>query len=222
MARRMGGLQAASAGERCRMDLKLLDFGKRRARRPAPAPMVFPGPSQVRAYWEGLRVGGAIPDRTALDPRGLGGVLDRVFLAERIGRGLVQVRIAGSGLAELAGIDLRGLPLSCLFTAEARPALGEVIEAVAMGAKVAELDLASDRGNGQPVARLLLLPLNDGPDRRLVLGCIGSEGVPPRSKFQILRRMEERLVVAPRVAPSAPPAPVRRYGHLTLVDFGRD
>lgn len=204
------------------MDLKLLDFGMRRARRPAPAPLVFSGPSQVRAYWESLRSGGAIPDRTALDPRGLGGVLDRVFLAERIGRGLVQVRIAGSGLAELAGMDLRGLPLSCLFAAEARPALADVVEAVAGGTKLAELDLASDRGNGQPVARLLLLPLNDGPDRRLVLGCIGSHGVPPRSKFQILRRMEERLVVAPQVAAPVRPAPVRRYGHLALVHISEN
>jgi hypothetical protein len=200
------------------MELKLLDFARLRSRPVAPAPMVFPGPSQVRAYWEALRTPAAIPDRSALDPRGLAGVLDRVFLADRIGRGLVQVRIAGSGLSEVAGMDLRGLPLSCLFAPEARPDLAEVVEAVSGGTLAAELDLASDRGNGQPVARLLLLPLADGPDRRLVLGCLGSSGIPPRSKFQILRRIEERLVFAPQ--PSAAPLPqptLRRHGHLTLV-----
>lgn len=205
------------------MDLKLLNFAALRPRRAAPVQMVFPGPSQVRAYWEALRAGGGIPDRSALDPRGLGGVLDRIFLAERIGRGLVQVRIAGSGLAELAGMDLRGLPLSCLFTPEARPLLAEAVEAVASGQTVAELDLASDRGTGQPVARLLLLPVSDGPGQRLVLGCLGSHGVPPRSKFQILRRIEERLVHAP-VAPQPAPEPAiapapRKFGHLTLVHF---
>jgi hypothetical protein len=203
------------------MDLKLLDFAKLRPRSVAAAPLVFPGPSQVRAYWEGLRAGGAIPDRAALDPRGLSGVLDRVFLAERIGRGLVQVRIAGSGLAEVAGMDLRGLPLSCLFSAEARPALAEVVEAVAAGTRVAEMDLASDRGNGAAVARLLLLPLNDGPQRRLVLGCIGSHEVPPRSKFQILRRIDEQLVLDPAApAPAVVPprlVSLRRQAHLTLV-----
>ena len=58
--------------------------------------------------------------RAALDPRGMTGVLDRVFLAERIGRGVAQVRIAGSALGEIGGMDLRGLPLTVLFCAEAR------------------------------------------------------------------------------------------------------
>jgi hypothetical protein len=202
------------------MDLRLLDFGMFRPQRPDPAQMVFPGPSQVRAYWEGLRTGGTIPDRTALDPRGLGGVLDRVFLAERIGRGLVQVRIAGSGLAEIAGMDLRGLPLSCLFTAETRPALAEVVEAVATGTRLVEMDLASDRDDGRAIARLVLLPLVDGPDRRLVLGCLGSAGVPARSKFQILRQRDERLNLANASEARTPPeqADLRhRRAHLKLV-----
>ena len=74
---------------------------------PPPPPR---GPAELRAYWEALRQSGGLPQRAALDPRGLSGVLDRVFIAERIGRGVVQVRIAGSGLADFAGLDLRGLP----------------------------------------------------------------------------------------------------------------
>lgn len=200
------------------MDVGFFDFARLRHRRAAPALLVFPGPAEVRTYWETLRVDGSVPDRAALDPRRLGGVLDRLFLAERIGKGLVQVRIAGSALADIAGLDLRGLPLSCLFAPEARPELAEVIEAVSTDERLAELDLASDRGKGQQVARLLLLPLTDGPDRRLVLGCLGSDGVPPRSKFRILRRAEERLFSAcsgpeARAAQSTP----RRHRHLTLV-----
>lgn len=200
------------------MDLKLLDLGRLRVGRVA-SPPVFEGLPQVRAYWEALRVGAALPDRVQLDPRGLGGFLDRVFLAERIARGLVQVRIAGSGLAEVAGMDLRGLPLSCLFTAQARPQLAETLEGVAQGKALAELDLALDRGNGQAVARLLLLPLCDGPDRRLVLGCLGTAGHLPTGRFQILSRQEERLtlpVAAPAPEPAAP-LPLRQLRHLSLV-----
>ena len=182
------------------------------------APRDFAGPAQVRAYWEGLRQGGGIPDRMALDPRGMGGALDRVFLAERIGRGLVQVRIAGSALAEAAGMDLRGLPLSCLFRPEARPVLAEVLEAVTQGAAISGLDLSC--GGAQPVARLLLLPLIDGPERRLVLGCLGLDAgrVAPGAGFAILRRQDERIDPPPAQhrAPAPPPAP-RRVGHLTLV-----
>lgn len=195
------------------MDLKFLNSDRFQ-----PAPVIPEGLAQVRAYWEGLRVGGGIPLRSALDPRGFAGVLDRVFLAERIGQGLAQVRIAGSGLTEFADADLRGLPLSCLFTAEARPMLAQVMERVFDGAALAELDLGSDRARGA-VARLLLLPMADG-GRRLVLGCLGfaGGGIGAGCKFSILRRQEERLVsVAVRLV-EEPTLPGRRFGHLTLVD----
>lgn len=196
--------------------MKPVDLSHMLPRRASPA--VFAGPSQVRAYWEGLRKDGEIPDRMALDPRGFGGVLDRVFLAERIGKGLLQVRIAGSALTEAAGMDLRGLPLSCLFAPEARNFLAEVLEPVAQGIHITELDLGTANGGFGAVGRLLLLPLKDGQDRLLVLGCFGlaPEGLSLRPKLTILQRKEER------VAPTAPPAPTvakpqRGARYLTLV-----
>lgn len=196
------------------MDLTFLDLARFRPKRPEmPVAPVFEGLGQVRAYWEGLRSAGAIPSRMALDPRGLGGVLDRVFLAERIGKGIVQVRIAGSGLAEFAGLDLRGLPLSCLFAAEARPALAEVLEDVAAARSLTEIDLASDRGNGRAVARLLLLPLAEEQDRRMVLGAVSfAPGDMQRCKFTILRQQVERLAL-----PAVDAAPAGRRAHLRLV-----
>jgi hypothetical protein len=197
------------------MDMKLMNLG--RFLHGAAAPTVFVGPSQVRAYWEGLRNGADVPDRTQLDPRGLGGVLDRVFLAERIGKGLVQVRIAGSALTEAAGMDLRGLPLSCLFANGARAELATALEPVADGHCIAELDLAANRGGPGVVARLVLLPLTDGPDRGLVLGCLGhAKGVlGPGLKFSILRRQEERL--RPIARPKVPEQPAPKVPHLRLV-----
>ena len=95
-----------------RMEVRMaLTFLERFRLGPPGAPPVFDGPAQVRAYWEGLRQDGRLPARADLDPRGLVGVLDRVLLADRIGRGVAQVRIAGSGLAEFAGLDLRVVAL---------------------------------------------------------------------------------------------------------------
>jgi hypothetical protein len=191
------------------MDLRLPDFTRRTV-------AVVPGLAQVRAYWEGLREGGAIPQRLQLDPRGLDGVLDRVFLAEGIGRGLVQVRIAGSALAEIAGMDLRGLPLSCLFGAESRSILADVLDGVLRGQSLAELDLGSGRGAAR--ARLILLPLRDAGDRSLVLGAFGwADGAVPQGKLQVLARREERLSLPPPVSPQPEPAPIRQRGHLALV-----
>lgn len=115
------------------MTISFLDHFKARGRTasalmPQAAALPFAGLAEVRAYWEGLRRRNQLPLRSQLDPRGLAGALDRVFIAERIGRGLVQVRIAGSGLVALAETDPRGLPLSCLFAADSRPVLAQVLE----------------------------------------------------------------------------------------------
>jgi len=199
------------------MDLKFLDLARFR---PAPvvAPLLFDGLPQVRAYWEALRKDGGLPQRAALDPRGLSGVLDRVFIAERIGRGVVQVRIAGSGLADFAGLDLRGLPLCCLFAPEARPLIAEALEEVCQTPSVVELDLASDRGDGKVVARLLLLPLADEQDRKLVLGALSfADGRAGRCKFRVMRRQSERAFPAPVPAPAETPPSAPAFGRLRLV-----
>jgi hypothetical protein len=195
-----------------------------RPRRDAALPVVFEGLAQARAYWEGLRQDGQLPPRRAIDPRGLVGVLDRVCLADRIGRGIAQIRIAGSGLSDFAGADVRGLPLSCLFAADSRGLLAEALEQVFTAPAVAELDLGSDRAAGGMIARLLLLPLADEAGAKLVLGVIGfASPAPARCKLQILSRREERLVA--RAVPQEmfaqpadlPVVPIRRLGHLALV-----
>lgn len=199
------------------MTLSFLD--RLHARRDRAAPPVFDGLAQVRAYWEGLRDKGGLPQRSALDPRGLSGMLDRIFLAERIGRGLVQLRLAGSGLADFAGTDVRGLPLSCLFTPESRPLLAQSIETVFDGPAVAEVDLGSNRPDGDArVARLLLLPLADLSGQNLVLGAISFAPGAARGKFRIRARREEILPPRPEAPLEAPePQPIRRLGHLALV-----
>ena len=192
-------------------------FDRLRPRREPPPLPVFEGLAQVRAYWEGLREAGALPQRAALDPRGLSGVLDRVFLAERVGRGLVQLCVAGSGLADFAGMDVRGLPLSCLFTPESRPLLAQSVEAVFDWPAVAEIDLGAERGEAM-AARLLLLPLAELSGKKLLLGAVSVAPGAVRGKFRVRARREEAL--PPRTeAPVEPPEPqpIRRFGHLALV-----
>lgn len=190
-----------------------------RAMAPSVPVQVFDGLAQVRAYWEGVRSRGVLPSRAALDPRGFGNVLDRVFLADRIGRGLVQVRVAGSGLAGFAGTDLRGLPLSCIFAAESRPILAQVLENVFQFPAVAELDLGSDRGaRGVVMARILLLPLAPEGGTPQLLGAISFAPADHGGcKLQIMARREEVLLSA--VSPDAVPAPAQptQARRLTLV-----
>lgn len=211
-------------------------------RKDAPA---FAALQSVRGYWEGLRGPNAtIPARSALDPRGLAPALDSVFIAERIGTGLLRLRISGMALTDLAGLDMNGLPISTLFLPEARPRLAQVIERVFTLPQTAELHLEAERTIGRPAlaARLLLLPLlSNAGAADLVLGCLATDGQIGRSprRFAIARTIEERLILpaaavsepdlvfpsAPALAPLAgfaePPArgPLPRAGrrHLRLV-----
>ena len=172
----------------------------------------FRGLSEVRAYWEGLRRDGGLPTRANLDPRGMANVLEHVFVAEKIGRGLGRLRIAGSALADLCGMEMKGLPLSVLMVPEARLRLADVLERVFSDPQAAELHLEAETSIGRPalLARLLLLPLHsDGPAaRELVLGCLATEGEVGRAprRFGISRVVQERLALtaAPTAQPDTP------------------
>ncbi len=168
----------------------------------------FQSIAEVRGYWEALRTGGRIPARSDLDPRGMARALDHVFVAERIATGLVRLRIAGMALTDLAGLDMKGLPLSTLFLPEARLRLAEVLERVFTLPEAAELHLEAERSIGRPAlaARLLLLPLHsNGGARDLILGCLATDGEIGRAprRFAIARAVEERLIL-PDLAEAAP------------------
>lgn len=180
--------------------------------------------AEVRAYWEGLRADGRIPARADLDPRGMARALDHVFVAERIGTGLVRLRIAGMGLTDLAALDMKGLPLSTLFLPEARLRLAEVLERVFILPAVADLHLEAERSIGRPAlsGRLLLLPLlSNGGARDLILGCLTTEGDVGRAprRFAIARTIEERLILPQAPAQSDPPAQAPAQAHASAPAF---
>jgi hypothetical protein len=160
---------------------------------------------EVRAYWEGLRAGTALPDRASIDPRGLENALEHVFLVERIAPGLARFRIAGMHLTLLMGMEVRGMPLSALFDPSARDRMQKLLEQVFAGPAVLELALEGERGIGRPSleGRLILLPvLGDTRICDRALGCVvtvGPIGRTPR-RFAISRQ-----VVTALDTPSAPP-----------------
>ena len=146
--------------------------------------------AEVRAYWEALRKGRAVPARSEVDPRGIENALEYAFIAERIAPGMVRFRLAGMHLNDLMGMEVRGMPLSSFFVPEARKKLGDVLEAVFQGPEAAEITLAGETGIGKPplTGRLLLLPLkSDLGDVNRMIGCLVSDGQIGRSprRFQI-------------------------------------
>lgn len=167
----------------------------------------FSALSQVESYWEALRGTRMIPKRSEIDPRGIESALEYTFVLERIAPGMARLRIAGSHLSDLMGMEVRGMPLTSFITPNGRRQISDTLEEVFQRPAVCEVRLSAEAGAGKPHmdARMLLLPLkSDLGDVSRVLGCLiarGDIGRSPR-RFDVVGAR-----IRPIVAPSSLPEP---------------
>ena len=61
-----------------------------------------------------------MPLRSEIDPRGLKGALEYCFVLERIAPGLARLRVAGSHLGDLMGMEVRGMPITAFYDENGR------------------------------------------------------------------------------------------------------
>ncbi|KIN61086.1 PAS domain family protein [Sulfitobacter noctilucae] len=156
--------------------------------------------AQVEAYWQALRGTRLLPKRSDIDPRGIEQALENAFILERIAPGIARMRIAGSHLNDLMGMEVRGMPLTAFFTPDTRAEVADLLEVVFQTPAIATLHMASPAAGGRPKieARLVLLPLkSDLGDVSRVLGCFvskGDLGMAPR-RFELIRKEVQDLVL---------------------------
>ena len=92
--------------------------------------MRFPVLQNVESYWESLRKGRPVPDRSEIDPRRIQTALSTSFILERLAPGVARFRLAGSHLNDLMGMEVRGMPLTSFFLPEARRRASASLEQV--------------------------------------------------------------------------------------------
>lgn len=158
------------------------------AARPADGARIIAG---MRAYWDSLRHGRAVPSRADVEPQGIRAMLDFSFILERIAPGAARFRLAGRHLVDLMGMEVRGMPVCSLLNPDSRGRLSDVMETVFKGPQIAEISLHSRAAYGRPAlsGRMLLLPLkSDLGDITRALGCLVGEGEIGRGprRFDIL------------------------------------
>ena len=142
--------------------------------------------SLVEAYWDALRVGREMPKRAEIDPRGIESALAHAFILERVAPGVARMRIAGSHLHDLLGMEARGMPVTAFFTPDTRTRIARLLEEVFQTPATAHVFMQAPAGPDGPalVARMALLPLkSDLGDVSRILGClvsIGEIGQAPR------------------------------------------
>ena len=147
--------------------------------------------AQVEAYWEALRGSRMMPNRVEIDPRGIESALEYAFIVERIAPGIARLRIAGSHLSDLMGMEVRGIPLTSFITPNSRRQLSDLMEEVFEIPAVATLRLHAPASAGAPEleARLVMMPLkSDLGDVSRILGAfvaVGEIGRSPR-RFEIV------------------------------------
>lgn len=154
-------------------------------------------------YWNATRTGADIPLRSEIDPRGIAGMLSKTFIIEQIAPGLGRFRVAGTHLADLLGMDVRGMPISAMMRPGSRDELSEGLRKIfdMPGILRAALSAPGEFRRPELEAELLILPLRD--DRGEVtraIGCLiarGQIGKTPR-RFDIRHlRVDPVSVVKP-------------------------
>ncbi len=135
--------------------------------------------AQIEGYWNALRGTRLMPQRSEIDPRGLKGALEYCFVLERIAPGLARLRVAGSHLGDLMGMEVRGMPISSFLTGTSREEFGKALEEVFETPSVATIMMSAEIGYGrQPMqARMVLLPVrSDLGDTSRILGGLVTAG----------------------------------------------
>ncbi len=167
----------------------------------------YPAIAQVEAYWHALRNGRLCPTRKEVDPRGMAGALHEAFVLEKIAPGLARIRLAGQHLNDVLDMEVRGMPISVFFEADARKELHRALEALFdMPAQITLSLTTEPRAFRKPIAaQMVLLPLSDEDGQiTRVLGALQVDGELKRGphRFSICAVDTSAIVVNPDVAAS--------------------
>ncbi|MDC0737291.1 PAS domain-containing protein [Cognatishimia sp. SS12] len=137
------------------------------------SPALTPVLKRVQRYWSGLPAQNGVPLRRDVDPRALGAALPHAFVLENAAPRAARIRVSGGAVNDALGMDLRGLPVSCLFDPNHRDGLPVLFSKTFD--KQAQLSMmlgwAASYETDRPIAtrqlagHMILLPLRDDSGR---------------------------------------------------------
>lgn len=171
----------------------------------------YPALSQVEAYWDALRGNRLVPTRSDVDPRGIDAALENAFVLERIAVGIARLRVAGTHLTSLMGMEVRGMPLTTFFAPADRRRVSDALEEMFQTPATVSIRMIANGAPSRPAleARMILLPLkSDLGDISRALGCLvtkGEIGAVPR-RFELATLESSPLI--PMEGPVTLPEPL--------------
>ncbi|MDG1117140.1 MAG: PAS domain-containing protein [Flavimaricola sp.] len=170
---------------------------------------------QLEQCWRGLCRPDGTPYRSDITASALGPALPYAFLAERVAASTLRLRVAGRELDLIAGMEVRGLPLSALFSVPARKTLTEATQTMTERPALVELLLSLPSGllRRAQRGRMMLLPLRDdaGGLTRVMGAIVLDEKVHGRAPVRLDIPEDQPVRVEP--VPIRAVAPVKRPGN---------
>ncbi len=123
--------------------------------------MKHPSSREFFAYWDGKRAGARAPDRSAIEPAAVRGLLGDIFVLSYDAASGYPFRVAGTRVCALVGRDLKDRSFSALFAPGDRREIENVITVVSEEMLAAVAGISATSEDGQPAhLELLLLPFN--------------------------------------------------------------
>ena len=133
--------------------------------------------SSLKSYWDRLRAGRVAPYRAEIDPRQFESALENTFIVEKLAPDTMRVRLAGTKICEMMGMEMRGMEPGALIQEADRVRFERLLNVVMNEPAVIELKLAAPNRAGVYRAKMLLMPLrSDFGDINRVIGCTSGDG----------------------------------------------
>ncbi len=167
-------------------------------------------------YWSRLRNGRDVPDQTDIDPRAIKRMLSHVFILDALNPGRPIYRLAGTGLCERFGMELKGTGFLANWEGQSGTALAALLrQALKTRQPVCLSSIGATAECGMVELETILAPItfNDGEPARFLgltqvlsdMALLGGRAIAfQRLVASTLVREDEPLM--PPLA-SAPPAP---------------
>ena len=115
-------------------------------------------------YWSRLRRGRAVPDQADIDPKALKRILPVVFLLDARPDGRFVYRLAGTGLCERYGTELRGLNFLSQWDADSRGRLGPLLrESLTQHMPLCLTSIGATQDCRMVEIETVLMPITYGP-----------------------------------------------------------
>ena len=158
-------------------------------------------------YWSRLRRGRRVPDQADIDPKALKRILPFVFLLDGRPDGRFVYRLAGTGLCERYGTEMRGLSFLAMWDTASRPRLAaDMRDSLAAALPLSVCSIGATQDCRMVEIETILMPLTNGsPAPHQFFGLASLTSEPTAVAGRVMRF--ERLVDSSLLREECPDTP---------------